>query len=263
MTFEMAYNDSVATLFTISSRAVVHDLDKHGNGIKNMSSHIKDECLKLMSRRGLLTDNNIELIIHNRIRKIEMNLCENISDEGLFKLGKCPNLVKIDINAPNPEIRCGITSQGIMNLARSCPYLQIVFLRKCSNVTDDGVIALAENCPRLRHLNLRGCTQLTDKSVIAIGEHLSFISSLNISMTQVTDDGIFKLVSGNCNQTIKELDISNCIALTDEAVEAVTQSCSLVSILIFHGCPKMTEQARLALEDKEGPQMKHVTWTIY
>ncbi|KAK6169962.1 hypothetical protein SNE40_018472 [Patella caerulea] len=259
--------DTMTSLFYISARAVVTEIGHYAEMLHDAPPHIKDQCLKLMSRRGLVTDENIEMVVHKRLKTLELNLCENITDNGLYKLKKvCPYLCKIDLNCTATEIRSAITSEGITSLAQSCPHLQIVFLRKCDNITDDGVIALTTNCRHLQHLNLRGCTQLTDRSMITIADNLSFLSSLNVSMTQITDEGVYRLVSGDCKNTLKELDISSCIELTDEAVEGVTQCCKQISILIFHGCPKMTEQARIALEElahRQGTKIKQLTFTVY
>ena len=37
--------------------------------------------------------------------------------------------------------------------------------------------------------------------------------------------------------------MDGCVSLTDEAVEGVMQFCPQISILIFHGCPKITGKA--------------------
>ena len=39
---------------------------------------------------------------------------------------------------------------------------------------------------------------------------------------------------------LQEVHINGCVELTDDAVEAVLQFCPLISILLFHGCPKIT-----------------------
>lgn len=42
----------------------------------------------------------------------------------------------------------------------------------------------------------------------------------------------------------KEIHMNCCTLLTDEAVEAVIQYCPQISILLFHGCPKITGQEK-------------------
>ncbi|KAL5010156.1 hypothetical protein ScPMuIL_012461 [Solemya velum] len=78
--------------------------------------------------------------------------------------------------------------------------------------------------------------------------------------------GVFSLVSGKCSVSLQEINMDSCISLTDEAVEAVVQYCPNISILIFHGCPNITEQSRLLLEEfqrSSTTKMKQVTWTVY
>lgn len=38
----------------------------------------------------------------------------------------------------------------------------------------------------------------------------------------------------------QEIHMDGCVEMTDEAVEAALQMCPNLSILLFHGCPKIT-----------------------
>lgn len=74
---------------------------------------------------------------------------------------------------------------GVCQLARSCKYLQTVYLRRCVNITDTAVETLSRWCPQLRLLNFGGCQNLTDISLQALGENSKFLKSLNVSNTKV------------------------------------------------------------------------------
>lgn len=217
-----------------------------------------------MSKRGWLNDDNISMFVHAKVRKLDLADCE-IGDRGVLAIKQCPQLVKLDLNA-NKESRTTVTSEAIRQLAEACTHLQTVYLRRCLNITDDAIVTLSRSCLHLRLLNLGGCPQLTDESLQALGEYSKYLSSLNVSQTKVTDNGMMSLVSGQCAQSLNEIHINGCQAVTDEGVEAVLQFCPQISIFIFHGCPNITEQSRLALEElslSRSKPMKQITWTIY
>ncbi|XP_071941805.1 protein AMN1 homolog isoform X2 [Antedon mediterranea] len=225
--------------------------------------NLKDKFLHLLSKRGLLNDSNISELVHNKTKTLDLSECD-ITDESLHKLSSCRNLCKIDLNATK-ENRTSITSLGVEALSRSCPHLQTVYLRRCTLITDPAVIAIAQNCRYLRHLNIGGCCLITDISLAALGQNSTMLSSFNFSKTQVSDEGVLSLAMGVCKQSLKEVHMDHCAQLTDEAVEAIVGFCPKVTFLIFHGCPKITERSRQALEELHGPnsQMKQLTWTVY
>jgi len=74
---------------------------------------------------------------------------------------------------------------GVTSLARGCPHLQVVYLRRCVNITDESIVALAQCCPRLRDLNVGGCPRLTDDSLIALGQHSASLCSIDFTSANV------------------------------------------------------------------------------
>lgn len=243
---------------------MVSNLSLNENGINDLPASLKDKCLYLMSKRGLITDSNIKKFLHDKVSVLDLSEC-SISDIGLSHIRKCPNLKKLDLNSAK-ESRTDVSSAGIQNLVSLCPHLQTIYLRRCLNLTDDAVISMSQHCKQLRLLNIGGCHLITDKSLHALGQNSQFLKSVNFSKTKVTTDGVISLVMGNCAKTLKEIHMDGCNEITDEAVEAALQFCPNLSILLFHGCRKITEKSREALELKSmegGTKMKQVTWTIY
>ncbi|XP_069102431.1 protein AMN1 homolog isoform X2 [Argopecten irradians] len=230
----------VRTLLDGCVQCLVCNLSTSLDGIEMLPDNLKDKCLYLMSKRGLVSDTNISKVLHQKLKVLDLSECE-VSDVGLQHLLKCPQLKKLDLNSAKLS-RSNISSQ------------------------DTAVITLSTSCPHLRLLNIGGCHLLTDQSLQALGQNSHFLKSVNFSKTNVTDNGVIALVSGSCSKTLKEVHMDGCINLTDEAVEGVLQFCPQISILLFHGCPKITEQSRQALEDltmERAAPMKQVTWTIY
>ncbi|XP_033635717.1 protein AMN1 homolog [Asterias rubens] len=253
---------TLPSLLTISLRSVVSVLPHYMSEVECMPPHIKSKLLHLMCKRGLVTDEIINKVIHSGTKVLNLEDCD-ITDAGLKRI-ICKNLRKLDLNSAKAS-RTEITSAGLEAIAVSCPLLQTVFLRRCLNVTDDGVIALAKSCHQLIELNIGGCHLIRDASLLAIAQNCRMLRSFNFSKTKVTDEGVISLAMGSCQQTLMEVHMDHCIHLTDDSVEAIASFCPQLAILIFHGCPCMTDRSRLSLEELQGPgsNMKQVTWTIY
>jgi len=256
---------AIPSLFQASTKAVITNLDCYQESLWETPENIKLAVLQLMSKRGLITDENIDKVLNRGIRCLDLSNSK-VTDESLFKLTSVKQLLKIDLNSFKGFNR-NITSTGIISLSKTCRYLQVVYLRRNINITDDAIKALSENCPMLRELNVGGCTLLTDASLQTLGENSKHLKSLNIIAIQATDNGILKLCQGSCSRTITEIDMSGCKDLTDDAVDFLIQCCSQLRIILFARCPNITENARISLEEKlnssSGAKMKQVSWTIY
>ncbi|XP_042693584.1 protein AMN1 homolog isoform X2 [Centrocercus urophasianus] len=277
------------------------NLSRYTADIKTLPPNIKDELIKLMSRQGQITDSNISEVLHPAVESLDLRECD-ISDNALLQLCNCKQLKKINLNSCK-ENRLGITSEGVIALALSCPYLREASFKRCCNISDSGVLALALNCQFLQILNLGSCSGIMDASLQALGENCKFLHSVDFSSTRVTlmaigrfvssvkaytayrkywklllqkhnlpltisflvtDDGVIALVSGMCSKNLKEIHMERCVNLTDVAVEAVLTCCPKIHIVLFHGCPLITDRSRDVLEQLIiSNKIKQVTWTVY
>ncbi|KAM9030012.1 protein AMN1 homolog isoform 2-T3 [Ara ararauna] len=201
-------------------------------------------------------------VLHPAVESLDLRDCD-ISDNALLQLHNCKQLKKINLNSCR-ENRLGITSEGVIALALSCPYLREASFKRCCDITDSGVLALALNCQFLQIVNLGSCSGIMDASLQALGENCKFLHSVDFSSTQVTDDGVVALVSGTCSENLKEIHMERCVSLTDVAVEAVLTCCPKIHIFLFHGCPLITDRSREVLEQLViSNKIKQVTWTVY
>jgi len=108
-------------------------------------------------------------------------------------------------------------------IGKHCPYLQYLDLSSCSEaVNDQAVDVVAQQCGRhLKVLKLSNCTQLTDQSLYALAKHVQNLEELHcFNVNQFSDQGFVQW----CNNTsgpMKVLDISSCLGLTQQSVNAV------------------------------------------
>lgn len=178
---------------TLVSRRCLHFSE---DDMITLPENLKSQVLHLMCKRGQVTDDNIDKIVHPNTVSLDLLECE-ISDVGLMKLPDCRFLTYLNLNA-HKEPRCNISSLGVENLVRRCPKLQVVYIRRCVLVSDQAIIALAHSCPHIKELDISGCVEVADKSMEALSGCCSGLRSINISCTQVTDQGIIILTSGPC-----------------------------------------------------------------
>ncbi|XP_065685343.2 protein AMN1 homolog [Patagioenas fasciata] len=254
--------EEVQLLLDLCLQCLTKNLSRYAADIKPLPPNIKDKLIKLMSSQGQITDSNISEVLHPAVESLDLRDCD-ISDNALLQLYKCKQLKKINLNSCK-EDRLGITSEGVIALALSCPYLREASFKRCCDITDSGVLALALNCQFLQIVNLGSCSGIMDASLQALGQNCKFLHSVDFSSTQVTDDGVTALVSGKCSKNLKEIHMERCVNLTDVAVEAVLTCCPKIHIFLFHGCPLVTDRSRDVLEQLIiSNKIKQVSWTVY
>ncbi|XP_056373534.1 protein AMN1 homolog [Hyla sarda] len=238
------------------------NLSRYESDLEPLPPHLKDKLITLLCVQGLLTDANIGRVLHPSVKKLDLRDCD-VSDDALRLITCCRQLKKINLNSSKGEERTSVTSEGITAIAQSCPYLHEVTLKKCCSLTDAGVLALSLNCPLLQVINLSGCIMVGDASLEALGQNCPLLHSVDLSATKVTDDGIVALVTGKCSKNLKEIHIVRCTHVTDDTVEAILTSCPNIDILLFHGCPQITDRSVVALEQLLGSKkLRQITWTV-
>lgn len=70
----------------------------------------------------------------------------------------------------------------------------------------------------------------------------------------------------NIANTIIEIHVAHCELISDQSIECILMHCKKIKYLLFHSCPRVTPESRIALEDymaTNNQKVKHLTWTIY
>lgn len=247
------------SLVKLSTEVVLVNADLYASQLYFLPINIKNNLLYLMSKRGLLHDNNVGLLVHQGVTELDLTESD-ISDNGLIQLERCSKLSKLDLNSISGK-RTNISSLGFLELFKSLKYLHIVYLRRCVLIDDRPITVLAKS-NFLSELNLGGCPLITDRSVITLS-HSSSLKCINLSRTKVTDKGLISLATGYCKNNLRELQVSNCQEVTDVGIKALSQNCKRLTILTFHGCPRVSVESSLNINANEKTSMKMLTWTIY
>ena len=177
---------AVFSLLNLSLSTLAKNVSRLENELDNLPVEVKNKCLKLLSRRGLVSDRNIHRLINKKTQVLDLSQCNGISDVGLRTTTVCCSLVKLDLNVANQTSRVSISSNCLASLAAFWPHLRVAFLRRCGLVNDKAISALARHCPQLRHLNLSGCERVTDESLKSLAKYSRHLESIDMSRTQVS-----------------------------------------------------------------------------
>lgn len=111
----------------------------------------------------------------------------------------------------------------------------MILIYVLSASADDSVVALASGCPHLRSLGLYFCKNITDRAMYSLAQSKVRNRSSSSSKKEKGDE-----------EGLKNLNISQCTALTYPAVQAVCDSfpslhtCPNRHSLIISGCLKLT-----------------------
>ncbi|KAK1432358.1 hypothetical protein QVD17_09254 [Tagetes erecta] len=238
--------------------------------------------LILRQEKPQLVDNAVETVANNchEIEDLDLSKSFRLNDSSLYALAHgCPNLIKLNISGCSAfsdtalayltgfcrKLRilnlCGCVKAASDNALKAigdnCSQLQSLNLGWCENVSDAGVMSLAYGCPDLHALDLCGCVLITDESVIALANKCLNLQSLGLYYCQnITDRAIYALAHSRSRrqkayasakeQGLRNLNISQCTALTPPAVQALCDSCPSLHTcpgrhsLIISGCLNLT-----------------------
>ena len=84
----------------------------------------------------------------------------------------------------------GTSDVVLVELARSCPYLQKVTLG-CSEVTEEGVLILAAHCRQLREINLSQIS-VTEETVRQLAQHCRHLTKLCCNVFTLNEESVVR-----------------------------------------------------------------------
>lgn len=152
----------------------------------NSCPRVDDDCI------GILAD------ACKSLRELYLDMCRNISDEGVRRaaeklplrvLSLCANAIRNssleaianhcpDIEQLELSFCYNCDSEGVVQLAK-CSKIRRLNLCLVDQIRDDAIEAIAKECD-LVELNLRGCPNITDRSLFALREHCKNLRVLHI-----------------------------------------------------------------------------------
>jgi hypothetical protein len=197
------------------------------------------------------------------LRKLVMQFCEGVSDDGVVAIAQNGNLIELSVEA------CFVSDECLVFAAEHCPSLTSLNVGWNMNVTDvtfwavgehchalrdlnayctsiswQGLEAIAHGCPLLETLSLEQC-EWFGEGVQAIAEHCPRLRSLLASDGDTPSAGVLGLAE-SCPQ-LEVLSVRGA-EVGDAEITALVQGCPVLQDLYVSGT-MMTEMGLAAIRD--------------
>lgn len=244
--------------------------------------NLKARLLRLLTHRGLISDENLALILNCRTRTFDFRDCADISDQSLLLMAGCSLNAQIErkrlqstqnelLQSPiitssvlNPSIVfiCGekFTDRGLIPFVRQYPSLRKLRAHNCLNLTDECLFAIGQSCMRLMELDLTGCVQITDRGIEALS-NLTNLRCLALARTNITDKSLISIGQSAFHHALNEINLRMCTEITDDGFLYLLKSCLNLKTIGFTQCPKLTERSRQNL-NSQTHQLSYLVWSI-
>lgn len=201
---------------------------------------VTESCRNLkdldVSGLELITASSVQHVVGNcaSIEQIHLADCLSMPDEALEILStSCRQLGLLDLSN-NPLV----TDAGLAAIAVGCLRLHTLDLGGCRHVTDHGLQIIASGFSELTAVSfneLNDCvTEVGLRSIIDVSSKLMILR-----MRRMATDNCLAVAACRCNQ-LRELDISDCPAVTDVGLQLVS-NCRYIEIFRAENCITLTD----------------------
>uniref|UniRef100_A0A8C6K7B3 F-box/LRR-repeat protein 15-like leucin rich repeat domain-containing protein n=1 Tax=Melopsittacus undulatus TaxID=13146 RepID=A0A8C6K7B3_MELUD len=164
------------------------------DGFKNIARGCSGIQNLLINQMPALTDRCIEAVVEKcqQITSVVFLDSPRLSDTTFKALAEC-KLVKVSIEGNNQ-----ITDLSFKLMSKCCPYIRHIHIADCRRITDAGLKMISP----LKHI-----------LVLNIADCIS-----------ISDEGVVPFVRGSSGAKLRELNLTNCIHVTDASVTEIAQS---------------------------------------
>lgn len=247
---------------------------------------------KYITFYGKITSRGVTHLAKNlpHLRKINLGECRYLGVNGIIELvNSCSGLEKLDVSGSSddcfdddedPFVRDAFTNEILAIIASSCNELEELDLSFRTQIDDLTELAgcprlkklRAEDCKRLKigpkiqllqalkDLTISGRTIINDSNIGNLLE-LPHLKKLDISRSEVTDDGIKVLATGIGSQ-LTDLNISHCNKIGLRGYEIISEHCSNLESLRVHRYGNLgSDNVNLALDHltRGCAMLKHIS----
>jgi hypothetical protein len=275
----------VAKLVVLCEYAIINHfntiLSTQSSSLNELPVNLKARLFNLLSHRGLITDDNLSLLLNCRTRTFDFRDCPAITDQSLVLMARCSLTAQIErkrlqstqneipphpttTSVLNPSIihvrGINITDYGLIQFVQQYPSLRKIRLYNCSQITDESVHAIGTYCLRLMELDLTGCIKITDEGINGLRQ-LTHLRSIALTQTHITDDSLISIGQSAFHHTLNEINLKMCTEITDDGFLFLLKHCPNLKTIGSIQCPKLTERSRQNI-NPHTHQLSYLVWTI-
>ncbi|KAL3655799.1 hypothetical protein CASFOL_000195 [Castilleja foliolosa] len=137
---------------------------------------------------------------------------------------------------------CRLSDNGLKALVMSAPLLQSINLGQCSLLTANAVNLIADFLgSNLKELFIDDCQRINPMLVLTAFKKFTCLEVLSVAgIHSITDQIISEMVTV-CGRSIKELDLADCLKLTDHCLKIIGSNCTDLHSLNISNLPNLTD----------------------
>ncbi|KAF1816488.1 RNI-like protein, partial [Eremomyces bilateralis CBS 781.70] len=205
-----------------------------------------------------------------RIERLTLTNCTRLSDQSVKPMivGN-RSLLALDVTGLE-----GISSDTMLEVAKNCYRLQGLNITNCRLVTDEGLEAIARSCRHIKRLKFNGCNQITSKAVLEFAAAAQYLLEIDLHCVHLLEDDAVTALLSNGNQlrelrlshcsritdaaflnlptnaqyeSLRILDLTDCIELQDAGVQRIVTAAPRLRNLVLAKCRQLTDRAVIAI----------------
>ncbi|XP_020592639.1 EIN3-binding F-box protein 1-like [Phalaenopsis equestris] len=224
-----AVGHGCSKLFSVSIKDCPLVGDK---GVSSLVSYASSSIRKIKLQNVNISDVSLAVIGHygKAVTNISLIFLQNVSERGFWVMGNAFNMV----NLTSCTISCcpGITDRGLEAIAKGCPNLKLLSIKRSSYLSDAGLKSFTGYAKMLERLQLEECNGITLVGVL---------------------EGLL-----NCYAKLKSLALIKCLGIKDITCHPdELPSCMSLNSLTISDCPGFTSFS-LPLVGKICPNLQQI-----
>ncbi|XP_044238379.2 F-box/LRR-repeat protein 20 isoform X1 [Ursus arctos] len=214
-----------------------------------------------LSGTGLLPEalKALGQVVGLQLKELSLHGCQDLSTEAVATLCRLQSgLTSLDLSG------CSDLADGaLLAISRDLGHLQRLRLRKLQRLTDAGCTALG-GLRELHSLDLAECCLVSGRGLVqALGSgHRAPAPLASLSLaycSSLQDASVFSLIPV-LGLSLRVLDLSSCVALTNRTLQAICTFLTHLSVLRLAWCKELQDWGLLGLgepteEPTQGPQL--------
>uniref|UniRef100_A0A452V1V6 Leucine rich repeat containing 29 n=1 Tax=Ursus maritimus TaxID=29073 RepID=A0A452V1V6_URSMA len=214
-----------------------------------------------LSGTGLLPEalKALGQVVGLQLKELSLHGCQDLSTEAVATLCRLQSgLTSLDLSG------CSDLADGaLLAISRDLGHLQRLRLRKLQRLTDAGCTALG-GLRELHSLDLAECCLVSGRGLVqALGSgHRAPAPLASLSLaycSSLQDASVFSLIPV-LGLSLRVLDLSSCVALTNRTLQAICTFLTHLSVLRLAWCKELQDWGLLGLgepteEPTQGPQV--------
>ncbi|XP_075796666.1 uncharacterized protein LOC142831111 isoform X2 [Pelodiscus sinensis] len=182
-----------------------------------------------------------------RLQELTLQHCGDLSDEAVGLL--CthqPQLTALDLTG------CAeLCDRAALALSTGLPALRSLRLGKLPRLTDGAFLRVAE-LRSLRSLDVAECSRVSGRELVkacSSPERRPPLASLSFAFCSLLTDSAVLSLARSLSGSLRALDLSSCISITDASLRAVSSHLPRLTVLRLAWCKELTDGGLLGVEE--------------